>query len=87
VGPRTGLDVVEKRKCLPLPGLELRPLSRPARSQSLYRLRYPNYLANLALNPRKRKSINVELRFYQRLILLRKCEVVNSSSSSLYFVV
>jgi hypothetical protein len=26
---------------LTLPGLELRPLGRPARSQSLYRLRYP----------------------------------------------
>jgi hypothetical protein len=41
VGPRTGLDDMEKRKFLTLPGLELRPLSRPARSQSLYRLRYP----------------------------------------------
>jgi hypothetical protein len=29
------------RKFLPLPGLELRPLGRPARSQSLYQLRYP----------------------------------------------
>jgi hypothetical protein len=27
---------VERRKILPLPGLELRPLGRPARSQSLY---------------------------------------------------
>jgi hypothetical protein len=41
VGPRTGLDDVERRKILPLPGLELRPLGRPACSQSLYRLRYP----------------------------------------------
>jgi hypothetical protein len=36
VDPRTGLDDVERRKSLTLPGLELRPLSRPARSQSLY---------------------------------------------------
>jgi hypothetical protein len=36
-----GLDDVEKRKFLTLPGLELLPLGRPARSQSLYRLRYP----------------------------------------------
>jgi hypothetical protein len=35
------LHDVEKRKFLTLPGLELRPLSRPACSQSLYRLRYP----------------------------------------------
>jgi hypothetical protein len=41
VGPRAGLDDVEKRKFLTLPGLELRPLCRPARSQSPYRMRYP----------------------------------------------
>jgi hypothetical protein len=38
---RAGLDEVEKRKFLTLPGLELRSLGRPARSLSLYRLRYP----------------------------------------------
>jgi hypothetical protein len=31
---------VENGKFLPPPGLELRPLGRPARSQSLYRLPY-----------------------------------------------
>jgi hypothetical protein len=36
VGLRIGLDDVERRKILPLPGLELRPLGCPARSQSLY---------------------------------------------------
>jgi hypothetical protein len=41
VDPTEGLDDVEKRKFLTLPGLELRPLGRPARSQSLYRLSYP----------------------------------------------
>jgi hypothetical protein len=41
VDPRAGLDDVEKRKFLTLPGFELRLLGRPARSQSLYRLRYP----------------------------------------------
>jgi hypothetical protein len=35
VDPRTGLDDVEKRKFLTLPGQELWSLSRPARSQSL----------------------------------------------------
>jgi hypothetical protein len=39
VGPRAGLDDVEKRKFLTLAGLEFRPLGRPAPSQSLYRLR------------------------------------------------
>jgi hypothetical protein len=36
LGPRTGLDDVERRKILSLPGLEFRPLGRPAHSQSLY---------------------------------------------------
>jgi hypothetical protein len=36
VDPRAGLDDVEKRKFLTLPGLELLPFGRPARSQSLY---------------------------------------------------
>jgi hypothetical protein len=40
VDPRAGVDDVEIRKILTLPGLELRPLG-PARSQSLYRLSYP----------------------------------------------
>jgi hypothetical protein len=39
--PRAVLDDVEKRKFLTLPGLELRTLGHAARSQSLYRLRYP----------------------------------------------
>jgi hypothetical protein len=41
VDPRAGLNDLEKRKFFTLPGLELLPLCRPARSQSLYRLRYP----------------------------------------------
>jgi hypothetical protein len=41
MGPRASLDDVEKRKFLTVPGFELRPLGRPARSQLLYRLRYP----------------------------------------------
>jgi hypothetical protein len=38
---RGGQNDMEKRKFLTLPGLEFRPLGRPARSQSLYRPRYP----------------------------------------------
>jgi hypothetical protein len=38
VDPRAGLDDVEKRKFLTLPGLEPRSLGRPARSQSLHSL-------------------------------------------------
>jgi hypothetical protein len=43
MGSRTGLNDVKKRKILTLPGLELRFLIRPARRQSLYRLRYPEF--------------------------------------------
>jgi hypothetical protein len=38
VGFRDGLEDVEKRKLLTPPGLEIRPLCRPAYSQSLSRL-------------------------------------------------
>jgi hypothetical protein len=41
VDPRAGLDDIEKRNFLTLPELELRPFSRPARSQLVYRLLYP----------------------------------------------
>jgi hypothetical protein len=47
VDPTAGLDDVENRKFLALPGLELRPLGRPARSQSLYRLSYPGSVVKL----------------------------------------
>jgi hypothetical protein len=44
VDPRACLDDMQVRKFLTLPGLKLRPLSHPARSQSLYRPRYPGSL-------------------------------------------
>jgi hypothetical protein len=40
VDPRTDLEDVKRRKYLATPRHELGPLGRPARSQSLYRLRY-----------------------------------------------
>jgi hypothetical protein len=42
VGYGTGLDDLERRKILSLIGLELLPLSNPACSKSLYRMRYPS---------------------------------------------
>jgi hypothetical protein len=49
MGTRTGVDDMEKIKFLPLPGLKLQPLGRPARSQPLYRMSYPgsNYLSHV----------------------------------------
>jgi hypothetical protein len=46
MGPRTGMDDIEKRKILPLPGHEVGHLGRSARSQSLYRLSYPGSRRN-----------------------------------------
>jgi hypothetical protein len=46
---KVGLDSVEKRKFFTLLRLELRPLVRPPRSQSLYRLRYPGSEVDLLL--------------------------------------
>jgi hypothetical protein len=45
VDARAGLDDVENRKTLP--GLELGPLGRPARHQSLYRRSYPGSILHL----------------------------------------
>jgi hypothetical protein len=36
VDPGAGLDYLDKKQYLTLPGLEFRPLGRPARSQSRY---------------------------------------------------
>jgi hypothetical protein len=41
VNPSAGLDRVEKITFLTSPALKLRPLGRPARTSSLYGLRYP----------------------------------------------
>jgi hypothetical protein len=48
--PRGGANDIEKIKFLTLPGLELRPLGRPARSPSLYRLHYPGSLSDKAFD-------------------------------------
>jgi hypothetical protein len=44
LGPRFGLEDVEKKKFLTLSGLELRPFRCPVRSQLLYQLRCPDSL-------------------------------------------
>jgi hypothetical protein len=45
VGPRVGLDAVEKIN-LVLQGIEPRNRGRPDRRPSLYRLSYPDFLIN-----------------------------------------
>jgi hypothetical protein len=63
VGPIAGLEHMEKRKSLTLRGIELRPLGRPASSQSLYRLRHPDSCAPPPTQPYKKQSS--EQRFAQ----------------------
>jgi hypothetical protein len=46
VDHRAGLENLEERKFLTLPGFELRPLYRPARSMYIYRLHYPGSCLN-----------------------------------------
>jgi hypothetical protein len=79
VGLRAGLDDMEKIKFLPLLGLELQPLGRPARSQSLYRLRYPGSIAR----PRAYKMKNGMMIMYCALKdmwskVVVRCEVVKA---------
>jgi hypothetical protein len=50
VDPRAGLEYFEKKKFLILQGLEFRPLSRPVRNNSLYRLPYPGTLLTHNIN-------------------------------------
>jgi hypothetical protein len=64
VGPRAGLDDVERRTFLTLSELQLRPLDRPARSQSLYRL-------HLHLVPTVKNDCNYT--FIKRLRLTEGC--------------
>jgi hypothetical protein len=47
VGPRIGLNDLEKRQFLTLQGLELRTLSRPVRGSLLYRLCYASFSVGL----------------------------------------
>jgi hypothetical protein len=47
VGPRAGVENVEKRNFFTLPGIELRSLGRPPLSRSLYGIRYPGSNNNL----------------------------------------
>jgi hypothetical protein len=64
VGPRAGLGNMDKRMFLTLPGLELRPLCRPVRRQSLYRLRYPRSLS-VCINKKQTPWLQSASELYQ----------------------
>jgi hypothetical protein len=50
VGSRTGLDDLERRNILSLPGLELQFLDRPVRVQPLCRLRYHKFMERFVID-------------------------------------
>jgi hypothetical protein len=64
--PGTGLDDVENRKFLTLPGLKFWPLARPARSQSLYRLSYPGS-----------QRCKLKLKYFNTFTMKRPKNVIN----------
>jgi hypothetical protein len=74
MGPRTDLDDVERRKIFLPPGLELKPLGRPVRSQSLRypssRLLYPLFskrtVYNITLQYTEKAGIAVTLQIFIR---------------------
>jgi hypothetical protein len=53
---------MEKGKFFTLPGLQLRPLGRPARSQSLYRLQLANK-GQLTFTTHYNKSVSINRAF------------------------
>jgi hypothetical protein len=66
VDPRASLDNMEKLKFLTIPGLEPRPLSRPARSQSLYRLRYLGSIVGKVIYFNNCEEIQLTIRVYDK---------------------
>jgi hypothetical protein len=80
VDPRAGPDDVEKRKFLTPPGLELRPLGRPASSQSLYRLRYLGYSLSIKIYTKNDLFTKKEK---NQIMSFRHTRILNCFSSSL----
>jgi hypothetical protein len=83
VDPRAGLDDVEKREVLTLPELEPRPLDRPARNQSLYRLCYLGSLVNEAYaNSRCSQGRAMRSTDNTRTLYVPVCELHMSSNGN-----
>jgi hypothetical protein len=78
VDPRTGLDAAE-RKFLPSSGLELRPLGRSARSQSLYRLSYPGSAIYITLAENSSGEVEGDPIKIYIVVILRICLLLHSA--------
>jgi hypothetical protein len=73
VDPRAGLDDVEKRKFLTLPRLELRPLGRPTRSLSLYRLLELLSIQNIYFFRQHKNSLRgIQMNIYIKFLNLKR---------------
>jgi hypothetical protein len=79
VGPTAGLDDVEKRKLFTLPGLEFRPLGRPARSPSLYRLHSCSAVTILKCFHNK-----IVLQSYKTKISVKSLDIYNTQKTVRY---
>jgi hypothetical protein len=85
VGPRTGLDNIEKWKFLTLQELQLRPHGRPARNLSLYRVSYCGSLMrrrswsipHFYIKVRKNGDYTIKIKFEVRRIGLPPTEISN----------
>jgi hypothetical protein len=89
VGPRADLDDIEKRKFLTLPGLELRPLGNPARSQSLHRLCYPGSLlttCSLKVNRRFGRTYRLHLQDWRMNLARNQHESMWQAESGVMFL-
>jgi hypothetical protein len=81
LGPKAALGNMEKLKFLILTELELRPLGRPARSQSLYRLRYRGS-TTLENHRKTRQQVEVAVSWFEWLLRFRRPNYTDRHSSS-----
>jgi hypothetical protein len=74
VDPRVGLDEVEKRKFLILPGLELRPLGRPASRYSNYViLRPPRIEPEISIATLRFSTFHILAQYFLKIVLISSC--------------
>jgi hypothetical protein len=75
-----GMDNVEKRKLLTLSGLELQPVGRPARSRSLYRLRYRGSCYKDSFTPMEDTSFSDAISENRALLWYLRFEILDGRS-------
>jgi hypothetical protein len=80
VGPRAGLDTEARGKILsPLPGIDPRSPGRPARSQTLYWLRYAAHLTLLLQFPSQNFDLSIQSLTRNRRTNVRVPEIYSAT--------